>query len=96
MRHAMWSAVSSRHHHPAQIYAFGAKNREVMIHGTVEFEFKDGRKGTVPWAARARFPDSSNDGVEEELKMEFYQVYLVRQCSWSFDPGFLRDGRVEC
>ena len=44
-----------------------------MLHGTVDYELKDGKRAEgIEWAARARF------GAENgSLKMVFYQVYLV-------------------
>ena len=53
-----------------------------MLHGTVDYELKDGKRAEgIEWAARARF------GAEEGgLKMVFYQVYLVS------GPFLLQDG----
>lgn len=44
-----------------------------MLHGTVDFELKDGKSAQgIEWAARARFGAESGT-----LRMTFYQVYLV-------------------
>jgi len=43
----MWAAVASRLHTPARIYPFGVNSTEVMLFGTVEYGFKDGKKVTV-------------------------------------------------
>lgn len=74
MRHGMWEKVSKRSHKPAMIYPFGKDTYDVMLHGTVDYDLKDGKSAKdIEWAARARL--AAEDGV---LKMEFYQVYLVR------------------
>lgn len=44
-----------------------------MLYGTVDYTLKDGRGTTVDWSARAHFVKKEG----EELKMDFYQVYLV-------------------
>lgn len=72
MRKGMWEKVAKRSHKPTQIYAFGAGSDDVMLHGTVDYELKDGRKTSTSWGARAHF--AQEDG---EPKMDFYQVYLV-------------------
>jgi len=73
MRRGMWEKVAKRSHKPSKIYSFGKDNHDVMLHGTVDYELKDGKRAEdVEWAARARF--AAGDG---DLKMEFYQVYLV-------------------
>ena len=73
MRHGMWDKVAKRSHKPSMIYSFGKDSYDVMLHGTVDYELKDGKKAEgIEWSARARF--AAEDGG---LKMEFYQVYLV-------------------
>lgn len=72
LRKAMWEKVSSRLHSPLKIFPAGAKGAdEVMLYGTVSYTFKDGRKGSVDWAARANLV--KEDG---KVKMKYYQVYL--------------------
>ena len=74
MRQGMWEKVAKRSHKPSKIYSFGKDSYDVMIHGTVDYELKDGKRAEdIEWAARARFA-----GEGGSLKMEFYQVYLVR------------------
>lgn len=73
-RKGMWEKVKKRSHTPIQIYAFGAGSDDVMLHGTVEYVLKDDRKTDMAWAAKAHF--TQEDG---ELKMDFYQVFLVSQ-----------------
>ena len=68
----MWEKVSSRKHKPIQIYPFGPHADEVMLHGTVEYTFKDGRAGGVPWGARGHVVKDK----EGTYRMDFYQVYL--------------------
>ncbi len=72
MRHGMWEKVAKRSHKPAQLYAFGSGSDDIMLYGTVDYTLKDGRGTTVDWSARAHFSQ-----VGGELKMDFYQVYLV-------------------
>ncbi|KAF2721193.1 hypothetical protein K431DRAFT_346493 [Polychaeton citri CBS 116435] len=72
MRLAMWDKVSSRSHKPTRVFPAGKDSEEVMLHGTVDYGFKDGKTlEGVEWAARAVFGEES--GVR---KMVFYQVYL--------------------
>lgn len=74
-RFAMWEKVSSRSHKPAKIYAFGPDGDDVMLYGTVDYTLKDGKSAKgIDWSARAHFVQ---DGGKP--KMDFYQVYLVRQ-----------------
>ncbi|POR34367.1 Uncharacterized protein TPAR_05444 [Tolypocladium paradoxum] len=70
-RQAMWAQVASRKHAPTKIFPFGGDSREFMLYGTVEFVFKDGRHGELPWAARAVMDNSTGKWL-----MSFYQVYL--------------------
>jgi hypothetical protein len=73
MRHGMWEKVAKRSHKPSKIYSFGKDSYDVMLHGTVDYELKDGKKADdIEWSARAIF--AAEDG---SLKMKFYQVYLV-------------------
>lgn len=68
----MWEKVSNRSHKPIQIHAFGGLSSDVMLHGTVDYVLKDGRKSTVEWAARGHLV------YEKDVQqMDFYQVYLV-------------------
>ncbi|KAM0694882.1 hypothetical protein Q7P36_005238 [Cladosporium allicinum] len=72
MRHGMWEKVASRSHKPSMVYTFGKGGDDVMLHGTVDYELKDGKKAEgIEWAARARFGSEHGN-----LKMVFYQVYL--------------------
>jgi len=70
----MWSKVASRKHTAEQIFSGNPNGDEVMIHGTVEYEFKAGGRNSVDWAARAHLVEDG-EGV---VRMDFYQVYLVR------------------
>lgn len=73
MRHGMWEKVAKRSHKPAMIYSFGKGTYDVMLHGTVDYDLKDGKSAQgIEWAARARLAAEHGS-----LKMEFYQVYLV-------------------
>jgi hypothetical protein len=68
----MWEKVAKRSHKPIQIYPFGAGSDDVMLHGTVDYVLKDDKKTSTSWGAKAHF--TKEDG---ELKMDFYQVFLV-------------------
>ena len=74
VRQGMWEKVAKRQHKPIQVFPFGPNADEVMLHGTVNYVMKAGGEvHDLPWAARAHL--TKEDG---ELKMDFYQVYLVR------------------
>ena len=70
LRHGLWTHVKSRKHFPTKVY-FGGE-RELMLYGTVRYVLKADPENEVevPWAGRVVFD-------EKELKMRFYQVYLV-------------------
>lgn len=72
----MWEHVSSRSHEPQQVFPYGPDADEVMLHGKVSYGFKDGRSSSKDWAARAKMTKAGG-----EVKMSFYQVYLVRYSS---------------
>ena len=60
---------------------FGADD-EVMLYGTVRYVLKadaEGKEVEVPWAGRVVFDlgNGSGNGSGEDVKMKFYQVYLV-------------------
>lgn len=72
LRHNLWTHVASRKHSPTKVF-FGGP-RELMLYGTARFVLRadaDKQEVEVPWAGRVVF------GEGEELKMRFYQVYLV-------------------
>lgn len=68
----MWTKVSSRQHRPLKIFPFGPNSDEVMLFGTVEYGMKDGGSAAKDWGARAHLVKDGDD-----VKMDFYQVYLV-------------------
>ncbi|KAL9076665.1 MAG: hypothetical protein Q9157_003582 [Trypethelium eluteriae] len=78
MRKFMWERVATRLHRPEKIFPFGMSSDESMLYGTVDYVFKDGNEATTEWAAHAHFRKT-----EQGLKMDFYQVYLVRASSES-------------
>lgn len=83
LRHKMWSAVSSRSHHPIKIFPFAPvaeSETEVMLYGTVEYGLKEGGSDGKNWAARALLVNSGSEGEVGGLagwRLKFYQVYLV-------------------
>lgn len=72
VRKGMWAKVSSRKHKPLKIFPFGPNSDEVMLYGTVEYGMKDGSSAAKDWGARAHLVKEGSD-----VKMDFYQVYLV-------------------
>jgi hypothetical protein len=75
LRHGLWTHVASRQHTPARIF-FGGEN-EIMLYGGVNYRLKADpeRDVYVPWAGRVVFAPQKEG---EPVKMQFYQVYLVR------------------
>jgi hypothetical protein len=69
----MWEKVSSRKHTPIKIFPFGAWSDEVMLYGTVKYEFKEGGEKEVEWGARANL----EKGEDGKVRLAFYQVYMV-------------------
>jgi hypothetical protein len=69
----MWEKVSSRAHKPLKVFPYGPNSDKLMLYGTVNYGLKTGEASTKDWAARAHLV--KKDG---EVKMNFYQVYLVR------------------
>lgn len=83
LRHGLWTHVASRNHTPVRIF-FSGEN-EIMLYGGVNYRLKaDPEKDVyVPWAGRAVFAPQKEG---EDVKMQFYQVYLVRcACFRVFD-----------
>jgi hypothetical protein len=71
LRKGMWEKISSRQHNPIKVFPFGENADEMMLYGTVEYEFKAGGKASIDWAARARMLHEGG-----KIRMTFYQVYL--------------------
>ncbi|ORY78928.1 hypothetical protein BCR35DRAFT_304965 [Leucosporidium creatinivorum] len=72
IRETMWGGVVSRHHQPERVYSFDQDGSELMLHGTVDYGLKNGKRvDQVGWAARVVFAEG------DELKMKRYQVWLV-------------------
>lgn len=74
LRHGLWTHVASRRHTPARIY-FGGDD-EIMLYGGVNYRLKANPDDEVyvPWAGRVVFAPREEG---EDVKMQFYQVYLV-------------------
>lgn len=77
LRKGLWSGpIKTRKHHVKKIFPFdgeGAEGKaEVMLYGFVEYGLKNGKEIEVNWSARAVMVEEG-----QELKMKFYQVYLV-------------------
>lgn len=69
----MWDAVASRKHTLQKVYPFGSGSDEIMLHGSVALELKNGGSADIEWAGRAEL-EKSADG---KYRLKFYQVYLV-------------------
>ena len=68
----MWEKVKSRSHKPVKIFPFGADSNEVMIYGSVAYEFKAGGSSGLEWAARGTLEE-----VEGRVVWKEYQVFMV-------------------
>jgi len=73
LRVDMWKTVVSRHHVVLQAYRPMSSASEVMLRGTVAYEYNDGRKATKDFAAYAKLKVPS--GLSR-IQFEFYQVYM--------------------
>lgn len=74
----MWEKIKSRSHRPLKVFPFGPNSSEVMIFGSVEYEFKAGGSNGLEWAARGVL--ETDDG---RVVWSDYQVFLVRDsCRW--------------
>ncbi|KAI0439599.1 hypothetical protein F4803DRAFT_32276 [Xylaria telfairii] len=78
LREGMWENIKSRKHKLEKIFpaTFGKRDVdpdwqfEYMLHGTVDYEMKNGDKIRAQWAGRASLVD------EDGLKLRFYDVYV--------------------
>ncbi|KAF5556085.1 fungal specific transcription factor factor [Fusarium napiforme] len=73
LRQGMWEAVASRKHTLNKVYPFGAGSDEVMLHGSVALQLKNGGSAEIEWAGRAELEKTAADG---KYRLKFYQVYL--------------------
>ena len=93
LRQGLWTHVASRKHTPARIF-FSGEN-EIMLYGGVNYRLKaDPEKDVyVPWAGRVVFaPQKEGEGV----RMQFYQVYLVRCACFSCSIEVLVFANEDC
>ncbi|KAB5540453.1 putative fungal-specific transcription factor [Coniochaeta sp. 2T2.1] len=70
LRTDMWTAVSSRHH-TFEFFTNPSLPDTYLLQGTVDYGFKDGRKGHMAWVAKAVF-----EGEGKARRLGFYQVFL--------------------
>ncbi|PRQ75430.1 hypothetical protein AAT19DRAFT_14452 [Rhodotorula toruloides] len=74
IRENMWGGVATRQHVPSAVYT-NADGSELMIHGTVIYGLRNGKKvENVGWAALMVFEEEG--AKREEWKMRRYQVWL--------------------
>lgn len=72
IRGAGWKGVTGKLHKVEKIFPFGPDSREFLLYGSVKYLYDDARSGFSEWAGRVCLVE-----VEEELKIDFYQVYMV-------------------
>lgn len=74
LRHGLWTHVAARRHTPSRIFFSG--DDEIMLYGGVNYRLKANPDNEVyvPWAGRVVFAPQKEG---EDVKMQFYQVYLV-------------------
>jgi len=67
----MWAAVAGRLHTPFKIYSFGDNSHDIMLFGTVEYTFKDGKKLTVRyydgWSVQMLINNVRLNGLGEQI-----------------------------
>jgi len=88
----MWEAVASRKHTLNKVYPFGAGSDEVMLHGSVALQLKNGGSAEIEWAGRAELEKTAADG---KYRLKFYQVYLVRTSLRMRDAMLMSDRILE-
>ena len=88
----MWEAVASRKHTLNKVYPFGAGSDEVMLHGSVALQLKNGGSAEIEWAGRAELEKTAADG---KYRLKFYQVYLVRTLLQMRDVMLMSDRTLE-
>lgn len=87
LRLGMWDPVVARSHNPHAVFPLpaSASEQEIMLHGTVSYTLKDGRRcQDVEWAARGTLVESGG-----EVRWKRYQVYMV--CHISLDYTSMKD-----
>lgn len=69
---AGWKGVKARKHTIDRVFVLGPGSHEVMVDGTSDYEWEDGRKQLGKWAARQLYV--LEDG---KLKVAKYQIHFV-------------------
>jgi len=75
-RETGWEKVETRKHTVFGVFVRPdtASSEELMLYGTVDYDFKDGtQKEGVEWAGRMQLMKKSNGAY----RLKFYQVYIV-------------------
>ncbi|KAI0456124.1 hypothetical protein F5B21DRAFT_162128 [Xylaria acuta] len=78
LREGMWENVKSRKHKLEKVFPATFERNELdpgwqfecMLHGTVDYEMKNGEKAHAQWAGHASIVD------EDGLKLRCYDVYI--------------------
>jgi len=72
MLYQSWDDVKWRNHKPKKVFILGNGSNEIMVDGTTEYHFEDGRVHEGRWAAQVAFVQQ-----DEEWKIEKYTVLFV-------------------
>lgn len=76
MRRGLWSGpVQTRLHTVKKIFPWDKSGNEIMLYGDVLYGLKNGKSITVEWGGRALLERANGD--PGQIRMKFYQVYLV-------------------
>lgn len=67
-----WDNVQWRNHKPRKVYVLGKGTHDVMVKGSTEYQFQDGRFHEGKWGAEISFVET--DG---EWKIQAYTVVFV-------------------
>lgn len=79
IRKAGWEGVARKVHKVDKIFPFGPDSLEFLLYGSVEYFYNDGKFALSEWAGRVCLVK-----VEEDLKIEYYQVYMVSMAPRGF------------
>ncbi|CAI7567143.1 unnamed protein product [Penicillium crustosum] len=67
-----WDNVEWRHHKPRMVYVLGKGTNDVMVKGSTEYQFQDGRFHEGNWGAEISFVE-----VDGEWNIQKYTVVFV-------------------
>lgn len=67
-----WNNVKARTHNVDRVFVLGIGAHEVIVDGTTDYEWEDGRKQVGKWASRMHYAEEGG-----KLKVTEYQVQFV-------------------